>query len=147
MKEQFNRDKDLAGKVLDLYFKYCELRLPFKIGDEYEIHEFDLDFLSSRVMSICDNYQYNKPIEVELNNLQMFTAHLSFHWDEITRIQLWFEVSDERLGKVKVKELVDKVVNKEKLYLVETLKSIKLTYVVGSEKVELVMNKSRDNSK
>lgn len=137
--KQFKLCKGLVEKVLDLYYNYCELRLPFKIDDHFELFEFDLIYLPSMVISNYDNYKYIKPIDLELDRFQCSIAHLSFNWDEITSIQLWFEVSD--------KKLVDKVINTEKLYIVETIEYIKLIYNISGEKVELVMNKSRDNSK
>ncbi|MGY5351550.1 hypothetical protein ACXGQW_03135 [Wenyingzhuangia sp. IMCC45533] len=134
-------DKGLVQKVLNLYFKYCELDLPFKIGDEYEIHEFDLEYLHGRIQTKYDTYQYAKELNFSINDFKMDSATLIFCWDELTEFEFSFIKPIERIGSKKSDEILQEVFAVESLFIIETTKQIKLKYVVGLEGLEFTIYK------
>ncbi len=137
----FNMDKGLVQKVLDLYFKYCELDLPFKIRDEYEIHEFDLEYLHGRIQTKYDTYQYAKELNFSIDKLKMDSATLIFCWDELIEFELSFIKLIERIGSKKSDEVLQEIFAVESLFIEETTKQIKLKYMVGLDGLELTVYK------
>lgn len=139
--KQFNMDKGLVQKVLDLYFKYCELELPFKIGDEYEIHEFTLEYLHGRIQTKYDTYQYVKELNFSIDKLKMDSATLIFCWDQLIEFELSFIKPIERIGSKKSDEVLQEVFAIEGLYIVETTKQLRIKYIIGLHGVELTIYK------
>lgn len=138
MSKLFNVDKGLVQKVLDLYFLYCKLELPFKIGDEYEIHEFDLEYIVNKVDTKFDTYRYVKSLNFKIEEFNLNSATLIYWWDELVEFELNFKESP-KLNNREIGEFLSKIVKTEILVITVTGKQLNIKYRTDSDWVELTI--------
>jgi len=141
MKKLSKIDEGLVVKMLDLYLKYCELKLPFRLGDAYELFEFDLNYLGSTKENPYDTYEYVKDLHLSIGHLKVHSAVLVFHWDRLIDIELESIISRELYSFREYDDQQNVVVIPEKLFIVETKECVVLTYVLGLEEIELIVVK------
>ncbi len=123
-----------------------DIKLPFLIGEQYEIWEFDLEVLAADKIRGYDSYYYTK--DISFNGLKPVRTELIFGLDVLEAVILSFEpleisyelrktlVMQHKYSSTQDLEIAPKII----ICIVESTKSVYLLYGKRSIVLQLIPN-------